>query len=31
VPNSRPVVVNFLTFPVMDGTVMTEDQTLQNP
>lgn len=30
-PNSRPVVVNFMTFPVLDGTVIPSDQTLPNP
>jgi DNA-binding transcriptional ArsR family regulator len=31
VPNSRPVLVNFVTIPVIDGTVIGEDHTLQNP
>jgi DNA-binding transcriptional ArsR family regulator len=31
VVNSRPVVVNFIAFPVIDGSVIAPDQTLQNP
>jgi DNA-binding transcriptional ArsR family regulator len=31
VPNSRPVLVNFQTFPVMDGDVMPDEENPQNP
>jgi DNA-binding transcriptional ArsR family regulator len=31
VPNSRPVVVNFHTFPVIDGDVVPEGETTKNP
>ena len=31
VPNSRPVLVNFQTFPVLDGDVIPDDKTPQNP
>jgi len=31
VPNSRPVMVNFQTFPVIDGDVVPEEKTTQNP
>jgi DNA-binding transcriptional ArsR family regulator len=31
VPNSRPVLVSFQTFPVLDGTVMPDDTTLEKP
>ena len=30
VPNSRPVIVNFHTFPVRDGDVTPDDKTAQN-
>lgn len=31
VPNSRPVMLNFVAFPVLDGTEIPDDHTLQNP
>jgi DNA-binding transcriptional ArsR family regulator len=31
VPGSRPVLVNFQTFPVLDGDVTPDDKTPQNP
>jgi DNA-binding transcriptional ArsR family regulator len=31
VPNSRPVLVNFHTFPVIDGDVVPEGKTTKNP
>jgi DNA-binding transcriptional ArsR family regulator len=31
VPNSRPVVVNFQTFPVIDGDVVAERKNTKNP
>ena len=30
VPNSRPVFVNFQTFPVLDGDVVPEQKVLPN-
>jgi DNA-binding transcriptional ArsR family regulator len=31
VPNSRPIMVNFHAFPVLDGDVIPDDKTSQNP
>jgi DNA-binding transcriptional ArsR family regulator len=31
VPNSRPVLVNFQTFPVLDGDVIPDEKSSQNP
>ena len=31
VPNSRPIMVNFNAFPVLDGDVIPDDKTSQNP